>query len=271
MTNQKLNTAYVTPRRVASRGFTIIELLVVIVVIAILAAISIVSYNGIQARARDVANDSNVTNILKIAELHRAQEGRYPGTVYNGEGDATRWNTTVDTTSSIYRNPSAPDWAPGSFVLNDDSVFDNWSSSVWLPNDPPGDFDDWGEYYDAAWAAYVDWSAANPPDESWNTDEQWRAYSQLFVDANPEYPCVPQLDIPCSEGSEHEIKREWMYFVDPLVDNGAGSTVCSNGNPQYMWTHVTGFRIRYYNETSKSWVEKRTGSGELGSFELCPM
>ena len=35
-----------------SRGFTIVELLIVIVVIAILAAITVVAYNGIQNRER---------------------------------------------------------------------------------------------------------------------------------------------------------------------------------------------------------------------------
>jgi type IV pilus assembly protein PilA len=34
------------------KGFTIVELLIVVVVIAILTAITIVSYNGIQQRAR---------------------------------------------------------------------------------------------------------------------------------------------------------------------------------------------------------------------------
>ena len=37
------------------KGFTLVELLIVIVVIAILAAISIVAYNGIQQRSRDSA------------------------------------------------------------------------------------------------------------------------------------------------------------------------------------------------------------------------
>ena len=39
-----------TQKQCKKRGFTIVELLIVIVVIAILAAISIVAYNGIQAR-----------------------------------------------------------------------------------------------------------------------------------------------------------------------------------------------------------------------------
>lgn len=38
--------------KAAKRGFTIVELLIVIVVIAILAAITVVAYNGIQNRAR---------------------------------------------------------------------------------------------------------------------------------------------------------------------------------------------------------------------------
>ena len=38
--------------RMKVRGFTIVELLIVIVVIAILASITIVAFNGIQARAQ---------------------------------------------------------------------------------------------------------------------------------------------------------------------------------------------------------------------------
>ena len=47
------------------RGFTIVELLIVIVVIAILAAISIVSYTGIQSRANDSKMRSAVVQLEK--------------------------------------------------------------------------------------------------------------------------------------------------------------------------------------------------------------
>lgn len=60
------------------RGFTIVELLIVIVVIAILAAISIVAYNGIQQRASNTAIISAVNQTIKAVQLYYAQEGSYP-------------------------------------------------------------------------------------------------------------------------------------------------------------------------------------------------
>lgn len=57
------------------RGFTIVELLIVIVVIAILASITIVSFSGIQQRARNMARISAAKAILTSAQLYAAQNG----------------------------------------------------------------------------------------------------------------------------------------------------------------------------------------------------
>lgn len=61
------------------RGFTIVELLIVIVVIAILAAITIVAYNGIQNRAKTTKAQTNASAVQKVAEAYNADSSRYPG------------------------------------------------------------------------------------------------------------------------------------------------------------------------------------------------
>jgi type II secretion system protein G len=66
-------------KRIASqRGFTIVELLVVIVVIAILAAISIVAYTGIQNRARESAIASKEAQVKKKLEVYKVENDAYP-------------------------------------------------------------------------------------------------------------------------------------------------------------------------------------------------
>ena len=60
------------------KGFTIVELLIVIVVIGILAAIMIVSYNGITTRANETAVKTDLANIAKKLEAYKAVNGLYP-------------------------------------------------------------------------------------------------------------------------------------------------------------------------------------------------
>lgn len=60
------------------KGFTIVELIIVIVVISILAAITIVAYMGIQNRTNDAAIQSDLKNIAKRFELFKVDNGVYP-------------------------------------------------------------------------------------------------------------------------------------------------------------------------------------------------
>ncbi len=68
-----------------SRGFTIVELLIVIVVIAILAAITIVAYNGITKNANSSAAKSNADSVRQYANTFQADQdntsGAYPARV----------------------------------------------------------------------------------------------------------------------------------------------------------------------------------------------
>ena len=63
-----------------NRGFTIVELLIVIVVIGILAAIVIVAFNGVQARANTAAAQAAATSAIKNSEAYNAEFGYYPVT-----------------------------------------------------------------------------------------------------------------------------------------------------------------------------------------------
>lgn len=61
-----------------SRGFTIVELLIVVVVIAILAAIVIVTFGGIQSRAHDAAIRSDFHSLANYLKMYRSENGTYP-------------------------------------------------------------------------------------------------------------------------------------------------------------------------------------------------
>lgn len=60
------------------KGFTIVELLIVVVVIAILAAITIVSYNGITNRAHDSAVKSDLAILSRKLEIYKTENTYYP-------------------------------------------------------------------------------------------------------------------------------------------------------------------------------------------------
>jgi len=79
------------------RGFTIVELLIVIVIIAILAAITIVSYNGITQRAQATSIASDMRATIKAFNLYKETIG---ATTWPADAD-TQWNGTTSGNPSV--------------------------------------------------------------------------------------------------------------------------------------------------------------------------
>ena len=65
-------------KKATTKGFTIVELLIVIVIIGILAALVVVTYQGVQAKARDTERKTDVRALHGQLEAYQAQNGKYP-------------------------------------------------------------------------------------------------------------------------------------------------------------------------------------------------
>lgn len=87
------------------RGFTIVELLVVIVVIGILAALVTVSVSGAQAKARNMKRITDIKSVAKAIELYKADNGSYPITGATNAEVLTDLNCRVGSQST--------EWVPG--------------------------------------------------------------------------------------------------------------------------------------------------------------
>ena len=85
-------------KQIKSKGFTIVELLIVIVVIAILAAITIVAYNGIQQRAHTSSAKTAASSLRKKIEAYAAFNNAYP-TFYSTAGTITNTLNNIADTS----------------------------------------------------------------------------------------------------------------------------------------------------------------------------
>lgn len=91
----------------AKRGFTIVELLMVIIVIDILAAITIVAFTGVQQRTRNTAKVASVQQAVKLVRLYKAENEEYPRSV-DGTWCLTQDNACTDYSGTVSSSDNTP-------------------------------------------------------------------------------------------------------------------------------------------------------------------
>ena len=136
-----------------ARGFTLIELMIVVAIIGILAAIAIPNFMKFQARARQSEAKTNLKGIFTAVKAHFAEQTKYecgfcgfapePGYRYNyftgGTGSEEKTDgkagcvaTSAGTTQADADDPDPDSGLPGGFTavaaanIDGDTVCDGW-------------------------------------------------------------------------------------------------------------------------------------------------
>jgi len=83
------------------RGFTIMELMIVIVIIGVLSVIGVPAYKGYTDRAKKAACDAQIKTVKTAVGMYYADEGSYPGTL-----DATLLGVYIDNIEDLIKCPA---------------------------------------------------------------------------------------------------------------------------------------------------------------------
>ena len=91
--------------RLARRGFTLIELIIVIVVIGIIAAIAIAKFVSVKEAAYVASMKSDLRNFALYEQFYATDNG---GTYFSGNGTSEGFKPTTDVTVLATDDPGPP-------------------------------------------------------------------------------------------------------------------------------------------------------------------
>jgi len=94
------------------KGFTFIEVLVVITIIAVLVVVGVVAYGSVNKRSRDARRKSDIEQMRSALEMYRADNGWYPDggptTTFTSISDPSLGSFNTELSAYIAKLPLDP-------------------------------------------------------------------------------------------------------------------------------------------------------------------
>ncbi len=106
------------------KGFTLVELLIVIAIIGVLSALLMANFVGVRQRARDAQRKSDLRQVQSALELYRSDLGLYPTTQNGPDCDAALSSGTTTYMTKVPCDPTNTSFYSGSYYYySDGSVY----------------------------------------------------------------------------------------------------------------------------------------------------
>ena len=147
------------------KGFTLVELLIVIAIIALLATLAIISFTTAQRKSRDAKRKEDISQIQKALEIYYFENGEYPPS-----GGAA-------TPSANWSNSSDTSW---------DTLQTSLDSYISLPVDPSNDTGGWAGTGGVGGSIYNDDYYSN----AFGCDQQWYMIVYRLEDTDIDSPGI---------------------------------------------------------------------------------
>jgi general secretion pathway protein G len=94
------------------KGFTLVELIIVISIVALLSTIGITTYSSVQKDARNIRRKADLKELKTALEAYKAKNSDYPTTANAWFGTCATYGSYSDTGAGGYIPNLAPEFIP---------------------------------------------------------------------------------------------------------------------------------------------------------------
>lgn len=213
------------------RGFTIVELLIVIVVIATLASVTFALFTNAQMSSRDSARKNNVKTLGTLLDQYYDRNGFYP----TGCGGTSCINGSILYTPSPDNLSASTTTAQASTILgqdisslldpNDRDVLPFIGSTSTVTNQTPGYIYRGAYTLNPSWTGSITQNAATLV-EAGTSRQCSVSYNMTSAAAKP-YDTTSYLLAYYAEASKTWQIYPGKHGVQPSIDNGATAGFCN--------------------------------------------